>query len=139
MKDAAAFQRGFESVLCVPLVHDARVLGEIIVNRRPAGGYSKREIELVQAFADQAVIAMENARLFNETKQALEQQTATAEVLKAISSTPAILTLDATILLDDITASLEINSIRWNRCRRRANGAAGKSVGWSANASNASR
>ncbi len=76
---------GSASLLYAPMLWEERGLGSILVVRAPVRPFSEREIELLQTFADQAAIAIENARLFNETKEALEQQTATADVLKVIS------------------------------------------------------
>ena len=77
--------RGFRSLLQVPMRHAGHVIGLLRVTRVEAGAFADDEITLLQTFADQAVIAIENVRLFNETKEALEQQTATGEVLKIIS------------------------------------------------------
>jgi GAF domain-containing protein/CheY-like chemotaxis protein len=73
--------------LCAPLIHAGRGIGMLSVGREP-GPFSAQERQLLKTFADQAVIAIQNAKLFNETQQALERQTATAEVLKVIASSP---------------------------------------------------
>src|SRR5262249_3255090 len=83
-----ARSRGFRSNLIVPLVRKGVVLGTLSVTRVAPGRFSEHEIALLQSFADQAVIAIENVRLFNETKESLERQTATSDVLGVISSSP---------------------------------------------------
>jgi signal transduction histidine kinase/CheY-like chemotaxis protein/putative methionine-R-sulfoxide reductase with GAF domain len=83
-----ARQRGWRSQLMIPLLRDQVPIGLISVTRREPGSFAARHVELLQTFADQAVIAIRNARLFNETQQALEKQTATSEILRAISRSP---------------------------------------------------
>jgi len=81
--------RGFRSSLFSPLMSKGTPIGLIVVTRKEPGTFAEHYIQLLQTFADQAVIAIENARLFNETAAALERQTATADVLKVIASSPS--------------------------------------------------
>jgi GAF domain-containing protein len=87
--------RGVRSVLGVPLVNNGTTIGLITVTRKETGSFADHHVQLLQTFADQAVIAIENARLFEhaqaktrDLEESLQQQTATSEVLQIISSSP---------------------------------------------------
>ncbi|MEO8304679.1 MAG: GAF domain-containing protein [Betaproteobacteria bacterium] len=78
----------FRAVLAVPLTRETGAYGAIFLWRREPGLFAPDQVELVQTFARQVSIAVDNVRLFNETKEALEQQTSTSEILRAISTSP---------------------------------------------------
>src|SRR5262249_11613392 len=79
---------GFRSVLGVPMLREGEAVGVILVTRRESGRFSEREVELLKTFADQAVIAIENVRLFKELEARNRDLTATGDILRVIASSP---------------------------------------------------
>ncbi|WP_164934543.1 GAF domain-containing sensor histidine kinase [Bradyrhizobium zhanjiangense] len=84
--------RGYRSMLFTPLMSEGEAIGIIIATRRATGCFAEHHVRLLQTFADQAVIAIKNVSLFNATREALERQTATADILKVIAASPADVT-----------------------------------------------
>src|SRR5262245_66625355 len=85
-EQAYAKQYGHRTTLATPLLRQGNPIGAFLVRRNYVKPFTNKQIELLQNFAAQAVIALENARLLNELRESLQQQTATSEVLKVIST-----------------------------------------------------
>ncbi len=100
---------GARSTVAVPMLKNNELVGAIVIYRQELRPFSDKQVDLVNNFANQAVIAIENARLLSELRESLQQQTATADVLKVISSSPGDLEPVFQAMLENATRICEAN------------------------------
>ncbi len=102
-------QTGARTVICVPMLKEGALVGAVAIYRQEVRPFAGNQIELLTNFAAQAVIAIENTRLLSELRESLDQQTATADVLRVISSSPGALEPVFLSILDNATRICQAN------------------------------